>query len=253
MSLANLIVQGKRVVLQADAGAYWPSGEIAWLGAKIRTIVGLPIALTVRGNASYEILDRVIAGRVFDVPEDFLHALPEMAGDIERLMRVEYAGEPCFCFYVAAYLSGRGRPYGFMLTNSEAWFPGQGVAPFELKSVLNSIGTFTSASEMMGRPVDLSNPTSFDIERDSLDLIFAQRARPWADFPIGSQPGSIETIRIAGWIDQVEIAADGLKVSRLWEWPSDEVGSLPVPAIGRLPADPAACRLVHPSPPCVDA
>lgn len=222
MSLANLFVQGNRVVLQADAGGYYPDGTIAHLGPKIHVLMGLPCAFTIRGIFNPEAFAATMNGEVFPDVESFLDKVPELVRRFTQMMMLVGEADPLFCWYIACHC--QGRPWGLLIANDDRWFAGQDVAGGKLISVLNTIGGFVSPSEMLGRDVDFSDPASFDIERDSITLIAAQRSIPWAEYPVGSSPDAVPAIRIGGWVDQAEVTAAGVTMRRLIEWPDDRPG-----------------------------
>jgi hypothetical protein len=222
MSLANLFVQDSRVVLQADAGGYLPDGTVAWLGPKIHVLTALPCAFALRGSFDHAAFAELMRGKTFVEVEEFLAELPALVARFAELLRAAGEADPMSCWYVACYT--RGRPWAFLIASDDRWFAGKGVRAGELRPVRHSVGGFAPASEMLGRPVDLADPASFDIERDSPKLIEAQRAEQWADYPLGSVPGAVPAHRIGGWVDQAEVTATGVSVRRLLTWESDREG-----------------------------
>lgn len=225
MSLANLIVQPTRAVLQADAGAYWPDGRIAWLRSKIWCFGQAKAAITMRGGVHRPFMDKALRGADRRPLADLLNILPTALAASTDRTRESFEGSASASLTIAAYCAVRRRPIGLLLTNDRNWFGGA-IEAYALHGVNNAVGTGDATlSELLGRAIemaDLSDPSRFDIERDSLPLIAAQRARPWGDWA-ASAAGNAVAVRIGGWIDQAEVTESGVAMKRLIKWP-DRVG-----------------------------
>ncbi|MFW2831750.1 hypothetical protein [Sphingomonas sp. ID0503] len=166
-----------------------------------------------------QINDRSDAAAVFDVLPRALHA----AG---AATRAAFDCDGSGCLHVIGWDDARQRPFGAMLTNDERWFGGA-VNAGAWVMVSNARGHGEVAlCELMGRDIvdeELSDPARFDLDRDSLTLIEAQRRRPWGAWPI-ADPSYAIAHRIGGWVDQAEVTSAGVTERRIIHWPEDCVG-----------------------------
>lgn len=228
MSLANLIVQPGRAVLQADAGSYFPDGTIAALGPKLFACPEARCALSLCGGVRAGELHAALAKPQRGSVGRYYADMAQLATDMPNLLREATAATANIqdktdaCVTLIGYATELDRPIGMMMTNDAAWFDGA-VEPYQWIMVENAIGGAEVLQDIGLTVADLSDPARFDIDRDSLKLIEAQRARPWGAWPT-PDPSYAVAHRIGGWVDQAEVTSAGVTVKRLVEWPEDRAG-----------------------------
>jgi hypothetical protein len=119
------------------------------------------------------------------------------------------------------------RPVGFLMQTADGEMAGgEAIAAFTWYETAWALGTHESADALLDRPVDVTDPDSFDPETDGLSLITAQRCRGAIDITPGVIPGFF---RIGGEIHLTEIRKTGVQVFAIGDFP-DRVGELIDPA-----------------------
>lgn len=226
MSLANLIVQPGRAVLQADAAGFLADGRISMIRPKILPFEAARAACSLRGSVELDLwlsaLNDMGLGATTSMRR-LLKALPEALRAATAATMARFDSDAVACLYVVGWDASRRRPFGLILTNSDLWFPGE-LGSYRWQAVDQCFGSIEATKRHLGDDVRLHDLACFNIDRDSLALIEAQRAEPWGAWPI-PDPGHAVAHRIGGWADQAEVTARGVTVKRLVTWP-DRVGEL---------------------------
>jgi len=225
MSLANLIVQPGRAILQADAAIFEPDGRVARFFPKLIAYDRFSSAVTMKGG----FWDPEFYQRLRDLGAIPGATIGHLLADICEAFRIastkaaERASGTAAALYFVGYDRAGAGPFGAIMTNDRAYFEGQ-LAPYEWLSVNNCVAALPPLDLVFGNAVDVSDPSQFNVDRDSVKLIEAQRRHAWGAWPV-PDPRVAVAHKVGGWVDQAEATASGLEVTRICTWP-DQVGEL---------------------------
>ncbi len=214
MSAANIVVQGAKAHLLTDSGFFWDDGRLATLGSKVVEMAGVRAAVSTRGSLLPEALAREINHANPASLADLIGRLAEIFSAAVTIYTKAGASSSLFMVYHSLETGRAGGIYmGSCTFGMPDWYK-----PFTPLPITEMFAPGLDATEALGRSVDVSDPSTFDAERDGLALVTRQRATPWRLFGKGN-----EAIRVGGEVRLTTVSADGLETRVIGGW-SDRVG-----------------------------
>jgi hypothetical protein len=206
VSACNIFTQGGAAYLLSDGARCYRGGEIADIGSKVAAIFHLHMALGFTG-AWYEGQFEKWA-EMFRRSADFISYLPEMAERAkEHWNRLNDCDDYNFQVFVARYDWDRGEPALHIYSTDDGGFG-------QFRKGMHAVRAFaTPATAKPPRAADLLDPAKFDIERDAVGLLEAQRAVIW--------PGGYRAV--GGFVELTCVDRSGVNSRVLHRWP-DKVG-----------------------------
>jgi hypothetical protein len=222
--------------------------DIAWYdeddGAKVLRFAPkvielslLPIAIAFTGcGASYEsildYLEQLNPG--LDDADQVISGLPDLLRHMIEFADREWPQEQHEIGLAAAMWSpARERAEAYRCDSTTQWL-GDRYTPFAVVAVSEAInsrvvdGRCWGVAQMLGRPVDPTDPQSFDPREDGLRLIEAQRRLKMPSSRLGFDVHAVGGAGILTRVDEL-----GVHHQTLVEWPEDRIG---------IPINPTACR-----------
>lgn len=217
MTVINGCIQGKRAYIITDTAWLAEDGSVVALGSKFIKGTAFPFLIALTGNANpFTLLQEIEEGR----PRNGGELLEVLTGALRR----RSAAEPGLDagMMVATWNKREGRPMLHLLSNSESHWPGLNTAfnPFGIETI---IGGPQETGELLGRPVDLRDPLSFDPHKDGAILVDEQRNRN--RFEHLGKPA----YRIGGSVEVGTLGRRGARIDRVHEWPEDRIGEFILP------------------------
>lgn len=224
MSLAMMIVQQDAAYLITDGGLWDDDGICTAIGSKVATLPHLNAAIALVGfNPNpHRIWDTLcdIGMRDARNVRDLLHLLPEIVRDLVR-ENVGRCSNPALTAHMITFVPDVGPAAWFVSSGGPNMPPSY--KPFTLARAHAMIDV-ADRSVALGRPVNVMDPDSFDIENDGRQLAEIARHTPWT-FDDGRT-----RYHVAGFAELTSVSAEGLQRRTICEWPDDRVG---VPTLPR--------------------
>lgn len=230
MTILNATTQGAKAYIITDKAWCQDDGTVAAIASKFIVGTAFPFLIAPTGNANpFDLLSRLQQAEPRN-GRQLIEAFPTALRDLCAAPGGESLDAG---FMVAIWDKRKGRPMIYLIATSETHFPGAG-EPFEPYWIESMIGGTVPAEEALGRPVDLSNPHSFDPFKDGADLVEVQRRRH--RFEHFKTPA----YRIGGGVEVGVLTRKGVKLHSVREWPEDKVGELIAPRAFNISAPEAA-------------
>jgi hypothetical protein len=228
MTAINMMVQPKARAgfLISDGAHTLPDGTVCELAPKIIHGAGrFPWAMGITGNVHPATLLHALGEANPINLKQLVKRLSEAIREAMRRTAVKHAMplDDVLCgVRGVAWDFARKRPIGFVLVSDPAALLPGAIAFAWHETAWNITATPGAASpgDILGREVDITDPASFDPERDGLALIVAQRERGVIDTMVGLEPGHC---RIGGEVDLTEVTKHGVRVWRIHDF-GDVVG-----------------------------
>ena len=221
MSIANIIIQRPAGFLLTDMGHFNLDATVHRIEAKILHLGSFGMAVSCRGGGGY--LLQAILGEIGAACDrsgsrkagDVMKAFPEIFHTAFMVESSRFSGPLNGEAQILYWSPERGRTVGYVIASSPDEIGGS--AAWTMHSVLSSLTNDFSPDAPLGRECDIGDPAQFDIERDGLALMEAQRRKPWK--PRGAALGHYA----AGGVMLTTVDATGVRTKRLATWP-DRVG-----------------------------
>lgn len=219
MSVCNLVVQTDAAYLVTDSGYFDSAGKIVRLLPKSIIFPEVPVAIAAVGagalvlaEAAYEAPEQLSGGKfTLDRFRDLIRGLYARRG---------YDPRDQYTRWAAAYYSrhhGRAVGYSFS-THPDDGAPGESPWKWYPSRVL--VMPYVAPVAVWGddRKVSLSDPNAFNVKRDAMKFVDAQRRhREWGNSKI--------VCGVAGEIRLTKVSAAGIEEWQLHDY-ADRVGKL---------------------------
>lgn len=234
VTVINMLTQPKGRVgyIISDTAITSPEGVLLrTMGKVMFGTARFPWALGITGNVAPEVLHRAIGEAnpltLKQLCKRLPSALRRAVTETAAMQRIPIAAVYCQVKGVA-WDFAKNRPQGFTMQSDETQVLGAGtMEPFVWYDLPWMMGTHETAADLLGRPVDLIDPASFDADSDSMALVTAQRRRPAINVTPGAVPGFC---RIGGEIHLTEVRKTGVYLYAVGQFP-DPLGELIDPAL----------------------
>lgn len=226
MTAINLAVQSAKraAYLITDCAFTAPDGTIDKIAGKIISFDRFPCAIGVTGNINLAVLAHALEATDARNLRSLLKGLPGALKRAVDAVKAAHGIEGCGTLRVAAWCSRQKRPVGYLIMSdqlaAEAMI-GLGWGAYQVAECKNAQAIHVDASELLGRPVDLSDATTFDPHVDGFRLVEAQRATSQINITPGID--SSACYRIGGEVELTEVTRRGVKVWCIGTFP-DKVG-----------------------------
>ena len=206
MSACNIFTQGGAAYLLTDGARYDLDGAVAEIASKVVAVPRLHMALAFTGAWWTGQFDQW--AKMFNHSADFIAHLPEMAERAKQHWNAENATDIYdFQVFVASYDCDKGAPALHVYSTNDG---GNGQHRPGSHAVRAMVTPATATGPRAG---DLLDSATFDIERDAMRLLEAQRAVLW--------PGGYRAV--GGFVELTRVDRFGVKSRVLHRWP-DEIG-----------------------------
>lgn len=216
-------------IIISDSAVTNPDGTLQRIAGKVvYSVSGLPWALGVTGNVMAEVLFAPMSKASPRTLKQLFKRLPEVmrrAIAITAEAQRKPASELFLMVKGMAWDFKRNRPVGFTAQSNAgrvllATGRDMEMAPFGVYEMPWMLGTHEPADLLLGRPVDLLDPASFDPEHDGLALVTQHRLRGVIDLTPGCEPGHC---RIGGEVHLTEVRKTGVQIFEIGRFP-DRIG-----------------------------
>lgn len=217
MTACNGLVQSSAAYLLTDGAYFDDDHRVMAIARKVWSFPHQRLAIAWHGRASYYELEDALAERGANTQAGILGALPDVARQMhESNLRAAPQQSSGIGLLIALWDEAAAEPQLWAIESDATRF-GPRYVPFALVRLRHRLDTDDDeVAAIFGRRLVLENAADFDVERDGLRLLEAQRLDPWDD-PDGRHYG------VGGFAQLTRVDADGVHSKTLKLWP-DRIG-----------------------------
>lgn len=204
--------QSGAAYLLTDGALYDTGGIVLALCSKTLIAEGMRLAMAPSGRCTSVDLERELSAAGVSTQAGVMMAMPECLRRIRARSVALGSTEPDCQVHVALWSDRAHEPQIWLIATDAppCWGP---YRPGTWLRVDAITGGDDDASEVLGRPVDLTSAASFDMEHDGGALIDHQRRTPWAD----------GRFYVGGRAELVTVTRSGVTQRDIRRWP-DRIG-----------------------------
>jgi hypothetical protein len=198
------------------------TGRVIWVDSKfIKGVEPFPWGAAITGNINPHAVLAAIERHNPVTPTAMFEEMPAILSTVAGMAAAEGLMSPQCAIAMAVY-SRRKKRVAVMACDMDGSVYGHMMPPMTSFSTWGIFAGAASPADILGREVDPLDPTSFDPERDGVELVSVQRRRTaWAP-----RPGDAIAHRIGGGVQLMRVNKRGVSIKTLHTWDEDRPGEL---------------------------